>query len=293
MYITGIADEAAADLEGQIEALRTLGWKYIDLRTVDGVNVTNLSEEAFDTLVRRLDEAGLQVSSLCSEIANWGRSIDEPFDRDVAELKRALPRMKRMGTSMIRIMSYRAPEGRVGDHPREEEEIITRLRELTALAREYGCVCLHENCETWGGQSPDHTLRLLEEIDSPSFQLVFDTGNPFATADRRDGAPERMQNTLDFYRRVRKHVAYVHIKDGRLVDGEVQYTYPGEGEGMVREFLRELQRDGYDGGVSIEPHTAVVFHNPSIKADPQERRDSFIEYGERTKALLREVGYAP
>jgi sugar phosphate isomerase/epimerase len=293
MYLTGIADEAAADLEGQIEAIRSLGWDYIDLRAVDGVNITNLPEPGFEALAERLDEAGLRVSSFCSEIANWGRRIDEPFDRDYAELRRAVPRMQRLGTRMIRIMSYRAPEGRVGEHPGEEEEILRRLRELSALAEAHDLLCIHENCETWGGQSPEHSLRLIEGIDSPAFKLVFDTGNPLATPDRRAAAPAGYQSTLDFYRQVREHVAYVHIKDGRLIDGQVHYTYPGEGEGMVREFLRELHRDGYDGGISIEPHTAVVFHDPSVKASPEERRHSFIEYGERTAALLKEAGYAP
>lgn len=293
VYLTGIADEAAADLEGQLAVFRSLGWQHIDLRGINGVNVTNLAEGDFQQLCARIDEEGLRVSCFCSEIANWGRPINGPFEPDFQEMKRAVERMRRLGVGMIRIMSYQAPEGRVGEHPREETEIVRRLKELAMLAEYNGLLCLHENCETWGGQSPEHTLWLLDRVASPSFKLVFDTGNPPATADRRKEAPGERQHTLDFYRQVREHVMHVHIKDGVMENGRLRYTYPGEGDGMVPEFLHELYRDGYDGGISIEPHTAVVFHDPEIRATPEERKRSFVEYARRTETLLKEAGFAP
>jgi putative tricarboxylic transport membrane protein len=60
---------------------------------------------------------------------------------------------------------------------------------------------------------------------------VFDTGNPPTTFDEQTGAEEgRYQDALAFYRRVRDHVVYIHIKDARIEDGTAVYTFPGVGE---------------------------------------------------------------
>ncbi|MGM0675578.1 MAG: sugar phosphate isomerase/epimerase family protein [Spirochaetota bacterium] len=294
MYLTGITDEAADSIEEQIAVCRQLGWRWIDLRTVDGTNVTNLSDARFDHLLGQLDDAGVRVSSFCGAIANWGRRIDDPFEVDLEELNRAIPRMHRAGTTYLRIMSYRpepgAEAGKWSD-AEIEKEVIRRVREITRRAEDGGIVCLHENCDTWGGQSFEHTLRLLDEIDSSAFSLVFDTGNPVETLDKRAGASGRYQDAYEFYKAVREHISYVHIKDGYRDGEQTIYTQPGDGHARIAEILRDLHRRGYDGGVSIEPHVAVVHHDPSVTADEQVRRDAFVEYARRTKRLLEQAGY--
>jgi hypothetical protein len=41
MYLTGFADEAATDIDGQIRATKELGWEYIEARNIDGVNLSS------------------------------------------------------------------------------------------------------------------------------------------------------------------------------------------------------------------------------------------------------------
>ena len=43
MYYSGFADEAASSIEGQIKATKELGWQNIKSRSVDGVNLTDVS----------------------------------------------------------------------------------------------------------------------------------------------------------------------------------------------------------------------------------------------------------
>lgn len=293
MVLTGFTDEAVSGLDGQIETCDLLGWRHMDLRSIDGKNIVNLDERAFNTACEKIQEAGLQVISFGSEIANWGRRINDPFDRDIEEMERAVPRMHRLGVKMIRIMSYRTAGGVLGENPEVEREIVRRLREIVKRAEDGGVICIHENCETWGGQSAEHTKFLIEQIDSPAFRLVFDTGNPFATRDRRGPPPRDYQDSLEFYRDVKEWVEYVHIKDGRMNGTDPVYTFPGEGDGKVPEVLRELRMDGYTAGISIEPHVAVVFHDPSVTAADEYRRESFIEYARRTNSLLKDAGYLP
>ena len=291
MYLTGFADEVGSDLARQIEVCRTLGWTHIDLRSIDSYNIVDLPDATFNELEGLLQANALAVNSFGSPIANWSRRTTDPFSRDLEDLERAIPRMNRLGVRHIRVMSYRpAPE--LSDL-QNERVIVKRLSELARRAEDAGVVLLHENCETWGGQSVEHTERLLNAIDSPAFKLVFDTGNPPATIDRRDHVPAgTYQNGLEFFRRVRRSVASVHIKDARIEAGEVVYTGPGEGDGFVPEILRELRADGYDGAVSIEPHLAVVYHDPTVTADDQERWNVFVEYARQTHELLVSAGFS-
>lgn len=45
MYLTGFADEAATDIQGQIKAIKALGWSHLEARNIDRVNLHGLPED--------------------------------------------------------------------------------------------------------------------------------------------------------------------------------------------------------------------------------------------------------
>jgi hypothetical protein len=87
MYLTGFADEAAPDIEGQIRATKALGWKAIEARSVNGTNLHDISDEAFEEVVGKLQDAGVQINCFGSAIANWGKSIADPFEITLEEVR--------------------------------------------------------------------------------------------------------------------------------------------------------------------------------------------------------------
>jgi sugar phosphate isomerase/epimerase len=246
MYLKGFADEAAAGIDGQIRATRELGWENIEARSIDGVNIHDLPQDEFDLVYGKLQDAGIRINCFGSAIANWGKRIDEPFDSSLEEARRAIPRMQRLETKLIRIMSFAVLPDREADDQMEEER-FRRLRELTSMFLDAHIQPVHENCMNYGGMGWEFTLRLLENV--PGLKLVFDTGNPVFALDRCRPKPYPMQSPWEFYSKVREHIAYVHIKDGYWDHeaGNVVYTYPGEGEGDVRLIVRDLLARGYDG----------------------------------------------
>ena len=280
MFISGIADEAGESIDTQIRAHLTLGWKHIELRNIDGVNLTDVSDQQFDQIVEKLSQAGLEVSCFASQLCNWSRKITNPFEVDTAELARAIPRMQRLGTRFIRIMSYPNDSLSQDDW---KAEAVGRIKKLARMADDGGVVLVHENCDGWAGQSVRHSLELLETVDSPALKLVYDTGNPV----------EHDQNGWEFYSGVVDQIAYVHIKDAVKTSGKLQGTFPGEGSGQVQRIVADLFRRGYDGGISIEPHMAVIVHQDKKADDPAQAYDLYLEYGRRTMTLLNEVRQTP
>lgn len=287
MYLTGFADEAANDIDGQIKATQELGWKYIESRNIDGKNIHDLSDADFDKVCGKLKDAGIQINCFGSAIANWGKRIEQPFDTSLEEAKRAIPRMKRLGAKLIRVMSFAIiPEKEPKDQMPEER--FQRMRVLQKMFFNEGLTMVHENCMNYGGMGWQYTLELVENV--PGLKLVYDTGNPIVDDDYSKPIPHPKQSSWEFYNHVKKHIAYVHIKDG-IWDKEKNkavFTFPGEGDGDVRKVVTDILVSGYDGGFSIEPHMAVLAHDKSVKSEDEIRYSNYVEYGKRMMKLLDE-----
>jgi sugar phosphate isomerase/epimerase len=297
MYFTGFADEAAADLDGQIRATRELGWSNIESRNIDGINIHDLSDEAFDVVCKKLEEAGIQINCFGSTVANWSKDVRNPDDvaSSRESLLRAIPRMRRLGCSMIRGMSFKQVLDGRPDTDEIRRLVVKHLTDFVKICEDEGVLYLHENCMNFGGLSPDHTMYLLDSIQSPALKLVFDTANAANTWDYREYPPTKKQDSLDFFRTVREFVHYVHIKDS-VYQGEngtlfadTKYVWPGDGEGHVREIVGELIASGYEGGLSIEPHMGAVYHDSAATTDEEARYAMYVEYGRRLMKLVEEV----
>jgi sugar phosphate isomerase/epimerase len=298
--LTGISDEAGAALDVQIQAHQDLGWDSIESRGVeyDGVkaNLHELPDAVFDKVVARLEERNMKVSGFGSLIGNWAKKITDDFSITEAEINRAIPRMQRLGTKYIRVMSYAVCKTAEGGDDAEQfaPERIKRMREINQRFADAGLTVLHENCMNWGGMSPSYVARMAEAV--PGMKWVFDTGNPVFIDDR--DRPGMKQDAWAMYQAVKPFMAHVHVKDGRWVaaKNDAEYTYPGEGDGQTERIMMDLIDSGYAGYISIEPHVAVVFHGAGAADDlspeqkAKEQYDSYLKYGRQLEAMLRRLG---
>ncbi|MGH3757029.1 sugar phosphate isomerase/epimerase family protein [Actinophytocola sp.] len=267
----GIGDEAGSRLSDQLAALSTLGWPAIELRTVDGIAVADLSEEAFRRVADAVAAAGLSVVCVDSRIGNWARTITDSFETDVAELRVLLRRCTLLGCRYVRIMSY--PNAGLGERD-WRRRVVERIRRLADRAELAEVVLLHENCAGWAGASAERALDLLDAVASPALGLLFDTGNGVAHG----------YSALDLLTAVVEHVVHVHVKDATGGEGRTVYTLPGEGDARVADCLRLLLDHGYRGSVSIEPHLATVPHQGRVVGGP----GPFVAAGRALSTLVHD-----
>jgi sugar phosphate isomerase/epimerase len=236
-----------------------------------------MSDEKFEIVYRKVNEAGMKVSCFASCIANWATKISGDFKKDYDELKRAIPRMKKFNTKYIRVMSWPNDPDNPYSEEKWAEEAIKRMKELTKMAEDAGIIIVHENCSGWGGLSAENMVRLVKEVNSPNFKLLYDTGNVLHYNKGTD--------PWDFYMKVKPYIEYVHIKD---YNKEEKATFPGEGEAKVKEILADLKKSGYDGFISIEPHIASVVHEGKV-GDPEITYRTYITYGKKLMAIFNEI----
>ena len=74
-----------------------------------------------------------------------------------------------------------------------------------------------------------------------------------------------------------------------IENGKTRFTWAGEGDGHVREILTDLHSRGYDGGISIEPHLAAVFHDPTVESKEETKFNTYVEYGKRLEKMVKEI----
>lgn len=296
MYFTGFADEAGDSIDVQIKATVALGWNHIESRSVNKVNITDVSDQEFDMICEKLEENNISINCFGSAIANWSKDPrDEAgFQENLGSLRRAVTRMNRLGTKYLRGMSFKIVKDVEPDSPEIEKLVFEKLSVMVKICEDADVLFLHENCMNYGGLSYVHTLRLLEKIKSPNFRLVYDTGNPVGSDNRIGNPPYKKQSSWEFYSNVREFIEYVHIKDCIFLKEtdqifpELDFTFPGEGHGDVRKIVYDLLKTGYDGGFSIEPHLSVVHHDQSEKSADLIRYQNYVEYGKRFMNLYQE-----
>jgi sugar phosphate isomerase/epimerase len=290
MIYTGIGDEAGDSIDAQIQATLELGWQHIEARNVlvpghPKTNLHDLPDPTFDRVVEQLEQAGVTVYCFGSTIMNWAKTVQTPFETTLAEVRRAIPRMQRLGTKLVRIMSFKPGD----DEDRIPPEVFERVREVTRMFLDAGLQPVHENCMNYGGMSAQHALELLEQV--PGLQWVFDTANPVFNPDRSLSRPWPRQDPWEFWTQIRDHVTHIHVKDATWnpAKNDADYNWPGEGQGHVRQILQDALARGYDAALSIEPHLAVVFHDASVKSDADAMHQSYVEYGQRLMRLVDEI----
>ncbi|MER5865538.1 sugar phosphate isomerase/epimerase family protein [Kitasatospora sp. NPDC002040] len=243
----GIGDEAAPGLTEQLAIHAELGLGAIELRTVDGLGLHELTEQRLAEVVAEVAASGLTVPAVDTPIGNWSTTVATDPESELAVLAGSARAAHALGSRWLRVMSY-PNDGR----PEAEwaAESLRRLAVLTREAERLDVVLLHENCQGWAGQGAAQTLRLLEHVDSPALRLVFDIGNGLAYG----------YEPVGYLSEVLPWVDHVHVKDGHRTPAGAVFTLPGKGEIDVAACVGLLERSGYRGRYSLEPHVAHIPH---------------------------------
>lgn len=279
---TGFADEAERALSGQIATLQEVGWNAIELRLIDGKNVCDLTDDEWKQTWERLQADGISIVGFGGQIANWARPITSDFQVDIDELMRVAPRMREAGTRFLRIMSYPNSESSPLSRAEWKTETARRLKELARIAGDEGVILGHENCSGYG-ESATGYLELVEAVDHPALQLIFDTGNNSLYANDTEV-------TWDYYQRCRDHITHVHIKCAKPGENGGDYvTCHVDEDPVQKRILEDLAASGYDGWLSIEPHLKAAIHAGQDIDESGDGRRVWIEFAKRLEAMVAAI----
>ncbi len=275
--ISGFADEIAEDVDTQFRVLNKLDIRYFEPRGIDGKNIAELSDGEVAALKEKMERCGIKASSIGSPIGKI--RLDEDFQAHFEKFQRVVDIAERLDAGYIRMFSFYPPErpdsaAGEGDGAAHEwtagerEEVIRRLRRMTAYAGERDVVLLHENEKGIYGDTAERCADLMRELGCRHFQAVFDPAN-------------FVQCGQDTKEALRSFIAYVHVKDARAEDGNV--VPAGAGDGNVGHILKGLLDSGYEGYLSLEPHLGSFSGLADLELD--DKMQNLPQGGEGTFTL--------
>lgn len=238
IILSAFADEYSASFTEQCRGMREFGIGHIELRGVDGKNVSMLTPCEAKEVKNKLDCYGLCASAIGSPIGKI--RLDGDIDAHLDMARRVFETARELGTQYVRMFSFYAPEGKnILDY---KERVFEELDKLRALAKSHGVVLCHENEAKIYGDIPERCREIYDAFGG-EIKTVFDMGN--YVLEGVDPYPEA-------YGLLRESIAYFHIKDA-LSEGAI--VPPGVGEAKIGEILSEhVKYSEEDFFVSVEPH---------------------------------------
>jgi sugar phosphate isomerase/epimerase len=237
--LSAFADEIDMNLDVQMDVLERYGINYIEMRGVNGKNISELSLDEAAALKKQLDARGFKISALGSPLGKIPVTAD--FAPQLQLLKQMIAIAKILETQYIRMFSFFMPQG--ADPAGYRDQVMRRWEQFIAVAAGSGLTLLHENEKEIYGDTAGRCLDLLQTMRCDYLKAVFDPAN-FVQCD--------VETYPHAWELLKDYVVYLHIKDAIYVDHSV--VPAGYGDGKVREILTALQQRGYEGFLSLEPH---------------------------------------
>lgn len=236
--LTGFADEIDTNMDKQISLLLKLKQSHIEFRSGNHIGVADYTLEEAMEIKKRLDRDSIKVSAIGSPIGKI--LITEDFEAHFLLFQHVVALAKVLDTPYIRMFSFFIPEG---DNPDiYKKEVFDRIQRFVQYAKEQKVILLHENEKDIYGDTDDRCYELMKNFYGDHFKLTFDFANFVQCG----------VNTLKAYELLKPFIEYIHIKDAIMDTGEV--VPPGKGDGHLSEILWDLNNNGYEGYLSLEPH---------------------------------------
>lgn len=146
-----------------------------------------------------------------------------------------------LGAKIVVCFSFHRAGQPGGKAPGEVLKCLSRAAERASKA---GVVLAVETEEGFWADTGARAAAMLRVIDHPALGINWDPANSFCEGDNP---------YPDGYAYVKGLVRNVHFKDARRrADGRCEYVLEGEIDWAGQ--IAALQRDGYEGFISVEPH---------------------------------------
>lgn len=236
--LSAFADEYKTSFDGQIEGLSSFGINNIEVRFIDGVNISAVTPEVLGEAKRKLDAAKISVSAVGSPLGKVNTGDD--LDAELCRAERVFQYANTLEAKNIRMFSFYLAEDKSAEENRSI--VLGTLEKMLKLASKYGVTLCHENEAKIYGESPERCRELLDYFGG-ELKCVFDMGN--FVLDGHKPYP-------DAYMLLREYIEYFHIKDSLYAGAIVP---PGCGEAQIAEIIKahnEYAKGDYF--ITLEPH---------------------------------------
>lgn len=264
-----ITDEINPDLESALKVAKEWEMEHIELNSLWGKNVIDLSKAELETAKELTDKFGMKVvmvgaptlKACALDKVEKGKLKNDPqFCEHMNMLKRSIELAHFFKTDIVRIFSFRKagmaglgnpspllPKG--GEIDLETlDKIMEGMRIASDIAKEGRVIMGLENVRSCYGNSGENARIIIEATDRAELKAVWDPGNSYVSCGT--AYPEG-------YESVKPHIVHIHVKDAKIKDkdtGLTSWEAIGAGDIDYEGQICALLKDGYAGVISLETH---------------------------------------
>ena len=168
---------------------------------------------------------------------------DDPAEhrRNLEELRKAANLARDLHPASPPVITFTM--GGQRDRYEEQRQVLAdRLGEYAEVATEEGVVLAVEPHVSGAIDRPERAVWLIETVNSPTVRLNFDISHFDLIGLTIDECVTPLVPLS----------VHTHVKDGRMVEGKVQFLLPGEGDFDYVAYLRAMKAAGWTGFICVE-----------------------------------------
>jgi sugar phosphate isomerase/epimerase len=217
-------------------------YQGIEIRTIQReIDIKKIKEylpENIATTKKKLADNKIKLVDLGSSATM--HFADQPTrQKNLDEAKRYIDLANKLDCPYIRVFPNNLPK----DDTRKSvlDLIAAGLNDLAVYTKGSKVKVL---METHGDLvSTAEIVYVMEKVDTKNVGLVWDIMNAWSVT---------KEDPAMIHAAIKKYIHHVHVKDGILKDGKVEYRILGKGEAPVKQAIQLLQKGGYNGYYSFE-----------------------------------------
>jgi L-ribulose-5-phosphate 3-epimerase len=277
MSISIITDQLNQDFEKACAVARHHGFDFVEIHSLWGKTVEDLSSSEIKTVKEILNKYHLRVSNLASTIFFMAKlypndtisSFNDTFyvvkgkTKDHIEAaKRSLDIAVELDCPSIRAFPFRAPDNRLIIGVLDDQrEIIDNFSKLIPFAKNAKKQILIENCPHTHLPRGEMTNFVVKTIDSPWLGLLWDPANSVRADQKRLPASYKKLSILEEMALIAPLIRHIHVKDYKYVEGlakPYQHVAIGKGDLPYSQIVEFMKKTSHPAMFSLEPEVGDI-----------------------------------
>jgi L-ribulose-5-phosphate 3-epimerase len=220
-------------------AMRELGLRGVELRTLNGRNILEVNKEELDRALAAIRENELETVAIATPLLKC--SLEE-WKSQSKQAERAFDIATLAGARIVRVFS----STRVAEPETVFERVVDILQDLADKAARHDLVIGLENDRACNVSTAQETASILAAIDHSNLQVVWDPASAYISGEKPFPSGYQMLDTT--------RIALVHAKDCTLEGHKPVWEPLGEGDIDWQGQIDALAEDGYAGFINLETY---------------------------------------
>ena len=256
-----ITDGISTDFEHALKVMSDNGLDQAELQYLWDKEVGDMSKSAIDKAEKLLKKYNMEVSCISRHnfagIGVHEVSIgDSTYNHHMEKLKECIDMAHKLGSPLVRIMSFRKEMVLFGEHGAEKwnvsdgawSKLVELLTPVVQLAKESDIMLVVETGNNAMITSCYLGKKLIDDLGTKHLKVLWDPANALYCGENPS------EDALDSMRG--GYLGHVHMKDVEVTIHQATIKCVALGEGQMAPHLQKiadrLNEIGYDGAMSLE-----------------------------------------